>query len=44
VLREIFGTDREESIGGRKKLYNEKVQSSYCSANTVRVIKLSSMK
>jgi hypothetical protein len=39
VLREIFGTKRDEVTGEWRKLHNEELSNVYCSPNIVRVIK-----
>jgi len=39
VLRRIFGPERGEVRGERKKLDNEGLNDLYCSPNIVRVIK-----
>jgi hypothetical protein len=39
VLRRIFGPKRDEVMGGRTKLHNEKLHDLYSSPNTIRIIK-----
>jgi hypothetical protein len=39
VLRKIFGTKREEVVGGWRKLHNEVLHNLYASPNCIRVIK-----
>jgi hypothetical protein len=38
VLRRIFGSKRDEMIGGWRKLHNEELHNFYCSPNTIRMI------
>jgi hypothetical protein len=40
VLRRIFGTKRDEMIGGWRKLNNEELHNLYSSSNTIRMMKL----
>jgi hypothetical protein len=35
VLRRIFGPKRNEVMGGRRKLHNEKLQNLYSSSNAI---------
>jgi hypothetical protein len=44
VLREIFGTTREEVTGDWRRLLDEDLHESHCSPNVIRVIKLSRMR
>jgi hypothetical protein len=37
VLRGIFGSKRDEIIGGRRKLRNEELHSLYCSPHIIRM-------
>jgi hypothetical protein len=37
VLRGIFGTKRDEVIGGWRKLYNEELHNLYCLLNIIRL-------
>ena len=39
VLRNIFGIERDEVTGERRKLHNEGLSDMYCSPNIVRAIK-----
>jgi hypothetical protein len=39
VLRRIFGTNRDEVTGERKKLHNEELTDRYSSPNVIRVVK-----
>jgi hypothetical protein len=39
VLRRIFGSERDEVTGERRKLHNEELHDQYSSPNIVRVIK-----
>jgi hypothetical protein len=39
VLRRIFGTRRDEIIGGWRKLHDEKLHNLYSSASLIRIIK-----
>jgi hypothetical protein len=39
VLRRIFGPKRDETVGGWRKLHNEKSLNLYCSPNIIRIIK-----
>jgi hypothetical protein len=38
VLRRIFGSKRDEVIGGWRKLHNE-IHNLYCSPSIIRIIK-----
>jgi hypothetical protein len=38
VLRRIFGPERDEVIGGWRKLYNEELQNLYSSPGIIRMI------
>jgi hypothetical protein len=38
VLRTIFGTKRDEVIGGWRKLYHEELHNLYSSPNIIRMI------
>jgi hypothetical protein len=44
VLRILYGTRREEVIGGWRKFYNEELQNLYPLPNTIRMIKSRKMK
>jgi hypothetical protein len=39
VLRRIFGTKRDEMVGGWRKLHNEELHNLYTPPNIIRVIK-----
>jgi hypothetical protein len=39
VLRKIFGPKRDEVIGGKRKLHNEKLRNLYSSLRIIRIIK-----
>jgi hypothetical protein len=39
ILGRIFGTEREEVVGGWRRLHNEELHNLYASPNTIRVIK-----
>jgi PAS domain-containing protein len=39
VLRRIFGSKRDEVIGGGRKLYNEELHDLYSSPSIIRIIK-----
>jgi hypothetical protein len=39
VLRRIFGSKRDEVIGGWRKLHNEELHNLYCSPSIIRIIK-----
>jgi hypothetical protein len=39
VLRRIFGTKRDEVIGGWRKLHNEELHNLYCSPSIIRMMK-----
>jgi hypothetical protein len=41
VLRRIFGTKRDEMVGGSRKLNNEELRNLYSSPNIIRMIKSS---
>jgi hypothetical protein len=43
VLRKIFGSKRDEMIGGWRKLHNEELHNLYCSPSIIRMIKSMSM-
>jgi hypothetical protein len=43
LLRKIFGPDREEVVGGWRKLHNEELHNLYTSLNITVVIKSSRM-
>jgi hypothetical protein len=38
-LRRIFGSKREEVVGGWRRLHNEELHNLYASSNIIRVIK-----
>jgi hypothetical protein len=38
VLRGIFGPERDEVIGGWRKLHNEELHNLYCSPSIIRII------
>jgi len=38
VLRELFGTKREEEIKERREIYEEELQDFYCSSDIIRVV------
>jgi hypothetical protein len=44
MLRRIFGSKREEVVGGWRSLYNEKVHNLYASLNIIGVIKFMRMR
>jgi hypothetical protein len=44
VLRRIFGPEREEAAGGRRKLHNEELHNLRSSPCVIRVIKSRRMK
>jgi hypothetical protein len=44
VLRRIFGSKRDEVIGGWRKLYNGKLHDLYCSPSIIRSIKSRKMR
>jgi hypothetical protein len=44
VLRRIFGSEREEVAGDRRRLHNEELHILYTSPNIIRVIKLKRMR
>jgi hypothetical protein len=44
VLRRIFGSKRDEVIGGWRKLDNEDLHNLYCSPSIIRIIKLRRMR
>jgi hypothetical protein len=44
VLRRIFGLQRDQIIGGCRKLPNEELHNLYSSPNTIRLIKSRSMR
>ena len=39
MLRRIFGSERNEVRGERRKLHNEELNDLYCSPSIIRVIK-----
>jgi hypothetical protein len=39
VLRRIFGSERHETIGGRRKLHSEELHNLYSSPNIIKIIK-----
>jgi hypothetical protein len=39
ILRRIFGSRREEVVGGWRRLHNEELHNLYYSASIIRVIK-----
>jgi hypothetical protein len=39
VLRMIFGSKRDEVMGGWRKLHNEELRGSYSSPRIIRIIK-----
>jgi hypothetical protein len=39
VLRRIFGPEREEVVGGWRRLHNEVLHNLYTSSNIIKVIK-----
>jgi hypothetical protein len=41
ALRGVFGSKRDEVIGGWRKLHNEELHNLYCSPRITRVIKSS---
>jgi hypothetical protein len=44
VLRRIFGPNRDEVTGGRRKLHNEELHGLYSSPSIVRVMKARRMR
>jgi hypothetical protein len=44
VLKQIFGTKRDEMVGGWRKLHNEELHNLYPSPKTIRMIKLRRMR
>jgi hypothetical protein len=44
VLRRIFGSKRDEAIGGWRKLHNEELHDLYSSPSIIRIIKLRKMR
>jgi hypothetical protein len=38
VLRRIFGTKRDEMVGGWRKLHNEELHNLYTSADIIKMI------
>jgi hypothetical protein len=44
VLRRIFGPERDEVIGGWRKLHNEELHGLYSSPSIIRVIKARRMR
>jgi len=44
VLRRIFRHEREEVVGGWRRLHNEELNNLYASLNIIRVIKSRSMR
>jgi hypothetical protein len=43
VLKRIFGPKRDEVVGGRRKLHNEKIHNVYSSPNINRITMLRRM-
>jgi hypothetical protein len=43
VLRELFGTKREEEIKERREMYDDELHDLYCSSDIVRVVTLRRM-
>jgi hypothetical protein len=39
VLRRIFGPNRDEMMGGWRKLHNEDLHNLYCSPSIIRIVK-----
>jgi hypothetical protein len=39
VIRRILGPQRDEIIGGWRKLHNEELHKLYCSPSIIRIIK-----
>jgi hypothetical protein len=39
VLKRIFGSKREEVVGGWRTLHNEELHNLYASPNIIRVVK-----
>jgi hypothetical protein len=39
VLRRIFGSKRDEMVGGWRKLHSEELHNLYCSPNVIRIMK-----
>jgi hypothetical protein len=39
VLRQIFGSKREDVVGGWRRLHNEELRNLYASPDVIRVIK-----
>jgi PAS domain-containing protein len=39
ALRRIFGTKRDEVIGGWRKMHNEELHNLYCSPSIIRIFK-----
>jgi hypothetical protein len=39
VLRRIFGSKRDEVIGGWRKLHNEELDNLHCPPNIIRMVK-----
>jgi hypothetical protein len=39
VLRKMFGPNRDETVGGWRKLHNEELQNLYCSPSIIRIMK-----
>jgi hypothetical protein len=44
VLRKVFGPERDEVIGGWRKLHNEELHNLYCSRSIIRIIKSGRMR
>jgi hypothetical protein len=39
VMRRVFGSKRDEMVGGWRKLHNEELDNLYSSPNIIRMIK-----
>jgi hypothetical protein len=44
MLRQIFGSKRDETVGGWRKLHNEDLHNLYSSLNIITLIKSSKMR
>jgi hypothetical protein len=44
VLRRIFGSKREEVVGGWRRLHNEELHKLYASPDTIKAIKSRNMR